>query len=147
MALNFHCGNGNIAVRIANHFILGVKEDIGLHDKHVLEKVGDVGLWMVEKFPRKVWHVMKDPRVVTLALTSFALLGTSFVFYPTASYHAVKSAIALLPKVPLWTVRLSAYIVTCALIVATTCRAEGRFRNSKLMDEFNGKKLDAAVVA
>lgn len=136
MAINIHRGNGGIGVGFANHFVLGVKENIGDHDKNILEKMGDAGLWMVEKFPRKIWTIMKDPKVVTIALTAFALLATSFVFYPITTYLLIKAGLALLPTVPYWAVHLSVYIATISVILSTACRAEGRFLNSKLMNEF-----------
>lgn len=128
--------NGWLGTRFANHFVLGVKEDIGAHPKNILEKMGDHGLWIVEKFPAKLWEVMKDPKVVTVALTAFALLATSFAFYPGITYMTVKSALAVLPQIPLWAVRFSAYISTVGLILATAMRAEGRFLNKDLMDKF-----------
>lgn len=136
MNLNIHVGHGGLGARFVNHFLLGVKENIGPHNKNLLEKVGDLGLWMIEKFPGKVWEKMKDPKVVTLALTSFALLAASFGFYPTATFLAIKGALAVLPTVPLWAVRFSAYIFTVGVIISTALRAEGRFSNAALMNEF-----------
>jgi len=128
--------NAWLGTRFINHFALGVKEDIGSHNKNVMEKMGDLGLWMVEKFPGKVWNLMKDPRVVTVALTGFALLAASAAFYPTATYLGIKAGLALLPAIPAASVRLTAYICTVGLIISTALRAEGRFINSELMDRF-----------
>lgn len=134
---------GNLLTRFANHFVLGVKKDIGSHEKNWVEKLGDIGLWMVEELPGKVWRVMKDPKVVTIALTAFAILGASFAFYPSATYLAIKSAILMLPEIPLWTVRLTAYLSVVGLIISTALRAEGRFLNRDLMDKFYGKTVQA----
>lgn len=136
MSLNIHVGHGGLGARFVNHFLLGVKEDIGPHNKNILEKVGDAGLWMIEKFPGKVWEKMKDPKVVTIALTALALVATSFAFYPAATFLAFKGALALLPTIPFWAIRFSAYIFTVGVIISTALRAEGRFSNSALMNEF-----------
>jgi hypothetical protein len=113
-------------------------ENRGDIHKNVLEKIGDAGLWFVEEFPRKVWHVAKDPRVVTIALTAMALLATSFIFYPSTTWFVVRTVITSCIVPPLWAVKFSAYIATVGIIVAGACRAEGRFINSKLMKAFYG---------
>jgi hypothetical protein len=82
---------------------------------------------------------MKDPKVVTLALTAFAILAASFAFYPITTYVTIKAGIALLPAVPLWTIRFAAYIATVGTIIATAMRAEGRFLNTELMNNFYTK--------
>lgn len=146
MALNINRGEGGLITGFVNHFAFGVKQNIGEHQKNFLEKIGDVGLWMLEKFPGKVWKVMKDPRVVTIALTALALLAASFAFYPVTTFLIIKAALALLPVIPFWTIHLSAYIATVGLIISTACRAEGRFMNSELMKEFYSKPAAEAVV-
>ncbi|MBA3721062.1 MAG: hypothetical protein H0W88_01505 [Parachlamydiaceae bacterium] len=149
MNINYSA-NANIFSRISNHFVLGVKSEIGGHtnqNKNFIEKTGDFGLWIVEKFPGKVWTVMKDPKVVTLVVTALALVGDSFLFYPSMTMSTVKAALVLLPQIPLWAVRFSSYIFSLQLIISTALRAEGRFMNKELMNRFYNQPAAGTVAA
>lgn len=136
----YHADN-HLFARFGYHVVLGLKKDLGdrmEHPKKWLEKVGDAGLWIVEELPCKIWKGMKDPRVVTVALTALALLAASFLFYPSTTWLAAKAAIAILPVPPFWAVKFSAYILTVSLILSSACRALGRFTNERLMNRFYG---------
>ncbi len=122
--------------RFVNHFMLGIQKEIGHHQKNLLEKAGDVGLFFIENIPRKIWQGIKDPRVITIALTAFALLATSFIFYPLLTIAAIKLSFAFLPLIPLWTLKLSVYLTFVSVILSTAMRAEGRFLNADLMNQF-----------
>lgn len=102
-----------------------------------LEKIGDAGLWIVEEFPRKVWTVMNDPRVVTAAATAFAMLAVSFAFYPTATYLALKGVVALLPVISFETVRFTAWAVSMVVIASAGFgRGLGRWCNTELRNHY-----------
>lgn len=133
--------NSDLFQKFGSHAVLGLKKDIGDRansPKNVLETIGDVGLWVVEELPRKISVLFTDPRVVTVALTAFALIATSFVFYPVTTWTFAGEAIALLPHAPLWAVRFAGYILTVSVILAASCRAQGRFWNAELMNRFYG---------
>jgi hypothetical protein len=135
----FYQENSNIFQRFGYHVVLGLKKNLGDREqckKNILEKIGDVGLYSIEELPKKIWAGMKDPRIVTLALTALALIAASFVFYPVTSLLLAKAAIALIPFPPLWALKFAAYILTVTTIVSASCRAQGRFWNSQLMEQF-----------
>lgn len=142
MSICFYNENGNLFQRFGYHAVLGLKKNVGNREncpKNILEKIGDLGLWSLEVLPGKIWSGLKDPRVVTLALTAIALIAVSFAFYPATSLLYAKIAIAAIPCPPLWAVRFAAYILTVNTILAAACRAQGRFWNSALMQRFYGQ--------
>lgn len=138
---NYYQHNANLFQRFGYHVVLGLKKNLGEREdcpKKLLEKIGDAGLWTVEELPKKIWRGLKDPRVVTVALTALALVAASFLFYPSISWMVAKTAIALIPFPPFWAIRLSAYLLTVSLILSSACRAQSRFWNRPLMDQFYG---------
>lgn len=136
----------NIFFRIWDHAAMGLAKDIGDRQTtpcNIVEKAGDGILWTLGTAPRAIKAVVKsfqDPRVVTIALTALALIATSLIFYPATTVAAASctfTAIATAIKwVPLWAVKFSAYLATCATIVGAGLRAGGRFNNKALMKEF-----------
>lgn len=122
--------------RFYNHAVLGLKPTIQAHDKNWIEKIGDYGLTPVEKLPRKILNCVRDPRVITIALTSFALLADSYLFYDKQTVSCLKEAVALLPSIPLWTVKFAGYLTTVDIIASYGLRAGGRFSNPALMGQF-----------
>lgn len=90
----------NIAVRFFNHACLGLQKNIQVHTQNPMERIGNAGLWPLENIPRIALNGIKDPRVVTVALTSLAMLADSYGFYPEETTVWVKAAWALLPSVP-----------------------------------------------
>lgn len=132
----------SIAVRFYNHACLGLQKNIQAPNRNLMERIGDAGLWPLENIPRMALDVFKEPRVVTVALTSLAMLADSYGFYPVETTVWVKAAWALLPSVPFWAVKFSSYICTVEIISSYGLRAEGRFTDKKLMDQFYGRKVD-----
>ena len=129
----------NIVTRFKYHVNLGLFREIGSRKacpKNWLEKIGDYGLWFVEDLPRKISLFIRDPRVATIAITALALLAASFVFYPITTIFYIKAAFHLLPEIPFWAVKFSAYVFVVETILASSCRAQGRFWNKALMEEF-----------
>lgn len=137
-----YCRDSLLPQRFLSHLVFGLRHTIPNRKdipKNSLEEIGDVGLWMIEELPRKVWHAATDPRVVTVALTALALIATSLLFYPMHSLYVFQIVwtVGLVP--PFWAVKFAAYIYTVELILASACRAEGRFANSTLMKAFYGQ--------
>ncbi len=125
--------NDLLPVRFFSYAKLGLNKNIQPHEKNLAEKIGDAGLTVVEELPRKVWKFVRDPRVVTIALTAFAMIATSFAFYPATTLAVIKGAITLLPKVPFWAAKFALYIATISTILSYSLRAQGRFWNEALM--------------
>lgn len=132
--------------RFFNYFAFAVKKDIGVHEKSLLEKAGDLGLWTIEEFPKKVWKMMKDPVVITVALTAIALVGVTLAFYPVTTVLAAKAALLLLPQVPFWAVKFSAWVGAVGLILSTSMRALGRVTNLELRAYFEHNNNPSAAV-
>jgi hypothetical protein len=127
-----------IVTRFCYHVKLGLWDNIGDRTtcpKNALEKVGDCGIWFVKELPKKIWVMMKDPRVVTVALTALALVTTSLFFYPGLTCSLVVHVFKLIPN-PCTYLWFASYIYVVGAIVSGACRAEGRFWNTKLMNEF-----------
>ncbi len=137
-----YSAENNIAVRFYNHACLGLQKNIQDHSRNFMEKIGDAGLWPLENIPTMALDAVRDPRVVTIGLTSLAMLGDSFAFYPDETTCWLKAAWALVPIIPFWAMKFSAYISTVEIISSYGLRAEGRFANNKLMDQFYGKDVD-----
>ncbi len=76
-----YSGDRNLVYRIRDHAYLGLSKNIQAHEKNLLEKVGDVGLWPLENLPRITWNMVSDPKVITLATTALVMLADSFLFY------------------------------------------------------------------
>ncbi len=137
IGLNYHAPDG-----LFYHFYQHAKFGLAPHiprfgyDKNWVEKVGDLGLWMIENFPKKAWRLMKEPRWITLVLTKIALAGTTYLFYPKESIFYAKAIISKLPLPSQETLKFAAYLTIVAHIVSAALRAYGRFRNNDLMDSW-----------
>lgn len=118
-------------------------------NKNTLEKIGDVGLSVVEYIPtawRKLKEYAQDPRVVTIAFTAFALYSVSLGFYPTITIDLTRAALTgawqLILRIPYAQVKFATYIMTVGTIISAACRAEGRFFNKPLLDRFYGPTIN-----
>lgn len=126
------------------HFIqhakFGLSQTINRYDqpKNLLEKLGDLGLWTLEKFPGKIWKLMKEPRWITLALTAIALATVSFAFYPQQTIDLANYAIRSIPLPSLAQVKFGTYLFTVGNILSFSARAYGRFSNEDLMTSWYG---------
>lgn len=112
---------------------------------NLVEKAGNGILFITGSVPRSVnWlgKQFQDPRVLTVVFTALALVATSFIFYPIITASITKTVTVFIGKqlaqIPLWTIRLAAYIITCTTILGYGARAGGRFANNELMKEFYG---------
>lgn len=136
-----YSGNNNfLAIRLMDHARLGLSPTIQNHEKNTLEKIGDAGLWPIENLPRMTWKLVSDPRVITIAATGLTMLADSFLFYNEETTYALKAIRAFLPTIPFWALKVSTYTSTMLLIGSVGARAEGRFMNKNLMDQFYGNQ-------
>lgn len=142
MVVFMYPSDSNVFVRLFSHVSLALRPTVDEYhtgrEKNILEKIGDTGLWMIEHLPGKIVRVLKDPRVVTFALTVFALIGDSYLFYPTHTTNVLRAVVDILPQIPVWAPRLALYILSVITILSYAARAEGRFMNKNLMDRFYG---------
>lgn len=127
---------GGLWGRFVDHANLGLSKEIRPHTTNLPEKLGNAILWTAEDLPGIVWKRIQEPRIVTVALTAFTLLGNSFLFYPIRTWANVKDFIHWLHLPPLWAVRAGTYFYTSSLIVGYGLRAFGRFSNTELMNQF-----------
>lgn len=140
------CSNNSVfPFRFYDHCKLGLKNEIQAHDKNWTEIVGDKLLWPWQNVPGKLWALVTDPRVVTIAITAFALIANSYMFYPVETPLYLNMAWEVLPTVPLWTIKFAAYLFCVETIAAYAIRAEGRFWNGKLMDQFYGRQVNQTL--
>lgn len=124
-----------------------VQEDQNVKTKNKIEMVGDTMLWHVVELPEKIVRWMKDPKVVTVALTALAMLAVQFAFYPVSTYFATKAVVLFVVNhFPLSTAKVVAYTLSMLAVLGMGVRTYGRFDNKSLMDHFyasHGLKLDA----
>lgn len=127
-------------MKIIHHFIdsarFGLSHDIVRptdNKKNVCEKLGDAGLWATETFPGKVWNVISDPRVVSVALCALALGGISYLFYPSLTMNTANSLLGRITLPTSEQLKLALTVVLSINIVAATLRALGRFTNAELV--------------
>lgn len=135
IAIPYHSEDG-LWGHFISHAQLGLSHHIQPHQVNLFERLGDMILWSAEDLPQIILRQLKDVRVVTVALTAFALLANSFLFYPVKTWLKMKNFYHWLPLPPFWAVRFAGYIYTCALIMGYGLRAFGRFSNHELMKEF-----------
>lgn len=135
-----------IVYRFYEHVKFALKKDIPEHGKNLLEKVGDIGLWPIENLPNKIWPLVKDPRIVTVALTALALSAVSFAFYPLGTVNFFTRLMGILPWPTKEEFKFAAYLAIVSQIVSAALRAEGRFCNTELREkwyrmEFNSNRI------
>lgn len=139
----------NIFVRFRDHATLGLADDLGTNvPQNLIEKVGNClvsASWVPYNGIKSLVRKLEDPRVVTIGLTAIALLANSYLFYPTATHVVVTTgftaAMTLVQNLDvLGKIRPVAYALTCIGIAGYGTRAEGRFTNSELMQNFYGVK-------
>lgn len=136
-----------LPTRFVYHAIYGIKSlsetDHHQADKNFIEKMGDAGLWFIEKFPGKMGRVVKDPRIVTLALTALALYGNSYLFYPEKTMElTARYLMRLMFHIPDWAPKFACYISINGLIISLALRAEGRFINPIFVKNFFPSRSD-----
>ncbi len=138
----------NIVYHFYQHVRYGLNHDIPRfgQPKNIVEKLGDVGLWTLENFPGKIWRLMKEPRWITLALTTISMSAVSYVFYSRESTRLAKAVWHHVQLPSVESVKFVAYLTIIGHIVSAAFRAYGRFRNDDLMDAWYNNR-DANPVA
>jgi hypothetical protein len=135
--------NSFLITRFVNHFKLGTTSDLTPYNfsnevkQNFLEQVGNAGLYIQENLPGKFWGLVRDPRVVTIALTILTLYAESFAFYPSITSSVTKKAVNfIIEKAPLWAVKFAIYITLVESTFSLAMRACGRFNNEQIMQQF-----------
>lgn len=99
------------------------------------EKIATAMLWPIEKMP----SYLKDPKVVTLAVSSLALLVDSFLFYPEQTTNRLNQLKEILIENS-ESIRFVSYLLSVETILGYTLRAESRLANAELMDQVYSQK-------
>lgn len=137
--------NGSTIFRSYNHLKFAVCRDLGPNREpaNKMEIFGNKILNIVGCIPRAIKGLNRlchDPRIVTIALTTFALYVTSLLFYPSTTLSLTKEVlrftVKMAEKIPYWVVKFAAYIISCTAIIGYGLRAEGRFTNAPLLRQF-----------
>ncbi len=142
MTLNVNYNQSNVVTKFLSHARFALTPNLSERNSNpnLLEIMGNIGLYTIEVIPFKIVNAIRDPRIVTIAITALALFATSFAFYPVTTIALTKTAIAVLPFPPLWAIKFGAYLYTVSLIISFACRAEGRFMNKDLYNQFLGSR-------
>lgn len=135
---------GDLWGRFIDHAALGLHKEIQAHQTNLPERIGNSILWTVEELPEIVWKKIKEPRIITVFVTTLALLTNSFLFYPIKTWKTLKVVNQWLPLPPFWALRAGTYLYTSALIVGYGMRAFGRFSNPELMNQFYNNPANQA---
>lgn len=136
---DYYKAGASLKQRFRYHAVFGIRKEIGDRTdcpKNTVEKIGDIGFWIVENIVRIVSELVHDPKFVTIVVTVLALIVDSFLFYPERTITVVDSLFSLIPFPPFWAIRFICYITTVELILAGAFRAQGRFLNTSLMKKF-----------
>lgn len=137
-----YAANAGTASRFVDNFKFATRKELENRNANAqpnwCEKLGAAQLWLWEELPGKLKRVAKDPRVVTLALTALALYTVSFGFYNQITRELTKRAIQALPQISGKVVRFALWAFTMNTIVGYHNRAQGRFWNTSLTDQFWG---------
>lgn len=132
--------NSYLIVRVYDNLKFATRSEIGNRAANAqpnwCEKLGNAQLWMLENMPGKIRSVTTDPRFVTLAITLLALYGTSYGFYRQITRDLTREAIKALPEISTKVLRFAAYLFTVNSILGYHNRAQGRFWNTALTNQF-----------
>lgn len=161
---------------IINYAKLAIAGDAGKfvgigsnYEKKHLERIGSGLLMPAQELPKKVvdltcagyhWTVNQlcNPNVITVSLTTSAMVGGTFAFYPQfskekttqlaglaheAGSNIIDFAAKYIKSDILW---LAAYISVATCILGVGARTLGRFQNRRLMDPFNRQQQAINIV-
>ena len=104
--------------------------------KNVLECVGELLSSHVTKLPKYIIKILKNPKVITVALTELSMLAVKTAFYPAITARVTKSAILVLSSyIKPWAVKMALYISTQSYLLGMGLRSLGRFSNQELMNK------------
>ncbi|MEC7839182.1 MAG: hypothetical protein VX777_03985 [Chlamydiota bacterium] len=110
---------------------------VGTPERHktLIEKTGDMMLWPWLNIPGKVIKIGTDARIITVAATTLALLGNTYLFYPRETLDSINYIILLLPTIPFAYIKFAGWLATCELITGLGARTFGRVDNPALMNQ------------
>ena len=109
-------------------------------NKNVLEYAGEALSSHVTKLPKKIIKILKNPKVITVALTAISMLAVQTAFYPAITARVTKSVIlALSSYIKPWAVKMALYISTQSYLFGMGLRSLGRFSNQELMNKIGNQ--------
>jgi len=110
------------------------------YEPNFFGKIADGMLYHIDELPSKIGNFIRNPRVVTIALTALAILAVSLAFYPTLTPIYLKLAISAIPLPPAWVVKFALYLLSVETILGYSVRAQSRFWSQKFEDFINCSK-------
>ncbi len=99
----------------------------------------------MENVPGKMWKIVKEPRVMNIAIAALAMTSVSLAFYPAQTKNVFTDIAKAIPMPTREQVKFAAYLTIMAHIASFALRAEGRFSNYNLMQAWYGKFTSVAA--
>lgn len=102
------------------------------------EQIGNVLAWFAYEFRAVSVKSICDPRFITVCFTSFAMILTALIFYPTTTWDMITRSCEWIFDHINWSyARFGLWALSEVTIFGVGMRAFGRFSNRQLM-EHNG---------
>jgi hypothetical protein len=102
-----------------------------------LEKIGDVLSWIAYELKAVFLKTLCDPRFITIFLTTFAMLFSTLLFYPSDTWRILSKICTWIFDHINWSyVRFSLWLLSEITILGIGMRAFGRFSNQKLLESY-----------
>ena len=112
------------------------------HDKHVMEKIGDVGLYPVTRLPKITLNFISNPKVLVVAAGLTSASTWTYFNYPDKLIPILTELVKLLPQLPIDSIlqigRAGLWGTGIELIAALTARTYGRVANKDCVDTYWG---------
>lgn len=99
------------------------------------EKLGNVLSWVAYDLKAVFLKVFCDPRFITICFTTFAMILSALLFYPSDTWRILSNTCTWMFEHINWSyVRFSLWILSEVTILGLGLRAFGRFSNQKLVE-------------
>ncbi len=131
--------------RFYTHYLLGTTKGLP-HRDHTpgkIEKAGNFFLAPREEFLTALGRAIKNPKVITLALTFFSSFLNSLMFYRKETLQAMSALRKFVPFPTLGSAKLITYLFISSTILGYGLRAYGRFSDTELMRRFYAQREPA----
>lgn len=100
-----------------------------------IEKIGNALSWVAYELKAVLSKSFCDPRFITICFTSFAMLLSTLLFYPSETWRILSDASTWIFHHINWEyVRFFLWALTEVTILGVGIRAFGRFSNQKLLE-------------
>lgn len=128
--------------RFQSHFQFALRREDSTIRQEIpinhIEKLGNWLAWLVYDFRKMLVNILTDPRYITIFFTTFFMILTALVFYPSDTWRIIE-------RISLWIinhiewkyVRFGLWFISETTILGLGMRAFGRFSNAQLM-KFHG---------